>query len=98
VQAAGMLHIRAAVACIVLLVSIPALARSGAGFDLSWNTIEGGGITLSSGGAYTLAGTSGQADAGSMLGGSYTLAGGFWPGTVAQVPFAIFLPLILRDY
>lgn len=91
-------HARVALACLVLLVAVPALAQSGAGYDLSWNTIEGGGITFSSGGAYTLGGTAGQADAGSMSGGSYTLAGGFWPGSVARAPFELFLPLVLRGY
>jgi hypothetical protein len=63
---------------------------SGGGYDLSWNTIDGGGGT-SSGGTYSLAGTIGQHDAGpgstGMSGGppgsQYTLVGGFWPGAAA---------------
>ncbi|MEJ5312550.1 MAG: hypothetical protein WHX52_22515 [Anaerolineae bacterium] len=73
-----------------------ALAQSGGGYDLSWSTIDGGGHTFSSGGGYTLGGTVGQADAGALSGGSYTLAGGFWPG--AAVEYRIYLPLVLRNY
>ena len=76
----------------VLIVSI-ALAQTGSGYDLSWNTIDGGSES-SSGGSYSLSGTIGQPDAGTMSGGGYTLNGGFWPG--AAVPFKVFLPLILR--
>ena len=49
-------------------------------YDLSWQTIDGGGGT-SSGGGFSLNGTIGQPDAGVfMTGGSLALAGGFWPG------------------
>lgn len=47
-------------------------------FDLSWNTIDGGGILRSTGGAFELSGTIGQADAGPMTGGEFELTGGFW--------------------
>ncbi len=48
--------------------------------SISWWTVDGGGGT-SSGGAYTLSGTIGQADASTpMSGGAYTLTGGFWAG------------------
>jgi hypothetical protein len=54
-------------------------AQVGGGFDLSWNTIDGGGSTSpSTGGSYSLSGSIGQPDAGSMAGGSYTVQGGFW--------------------
>ena len=46
-------------------------------FDLSWHTVDGGGGT-SSGGTFVLRGTIGQPDAGDLVGGSFTLAGGFW--------------------
>jgi len=65
---------------LILISSIQAAAQSGGTYDLSWNTIDGGGGT-SSGGPYRLSGTIGQPDAGTMAGGSYILAGGFWPGT-----------------
>src|SRR5688572_32929568 len=59
-----------------------AYAQSGGGFDLSWSTIDGGGATFSTGGAYSLGGTVGQHDAGTQTGGVYTLTGGFWGVTV----------------
>jgi periplasmic protein TonB len=52
-------------------------------FDLSWWTVDGGGQTATSGGNYTLGGTSGQADAGALAGGNYSLSGGFWNSAVA---------------
>ena len=70
-----------------------ALAQSGGGYDLTWNTIDGGGGT-SSGGAYTLSGTIGQPDAGNLSGGVYTLNGGFWGGVLDLS--RIFLPVIMR--
>ena len=69
-----------------------ALAQPDSGYDLSWNTVDGGGGTLSSG-ALSLSGTVGQADAGTLSGGAYTLTGGFWG------PFAgasLFLPVLRR--
>ncbi len=50
-----------------------------AAYDLSWNTLDGGGAMWTTGGAYELSGTIGQSDAGTVLtGGQYTLTGGFW--------------------
>ncbi|MDQ7029063.1 MAG: hypothetical protein Q9O62_04460 [Ardenticatenia bacterium] len=54
-----------------------ALAQSGGGFNLSWNTIDGGG-GASTGGPYALNGTIGQPDASTLDGGASVLAGGFW--------------------
>ena len=64
----------------LLLFASPALAQSGGDYDLSWNTIDGGGGT-SAGGDFVLSGTIGQPDAGPLLtGGPYALSGGFWFG------------------
>ena len=79
----------------LLLLSGVALAQSGGGYDLSWNTIDGGG-TFSAGGGYSLGGTIGQADAGTLSGAGYTLSGGFWGGGVAA-GYRVYLPLVLRD-
>lgn len=70
----------------------PASAQSGGGYDLTWNTIDGGGGT-SIGGAYSLSGTIGQPDAGTMSGGAYTLNGGFWVDFLGN---KLNLPLIVR--
>jgi hypothetical protein len=83
---------------LAFLVALPALARSPsapkATFDLSWNTIEGGGAMNVSGGGYSLSGTMGQTDAGSLTGGSFSLVGGFWGGV--QDLYNLSLPLIMR--
>lgn len=68
----------------LLILSIPALSQTGGRYNLSWNTIDGGG-GVSSGGQYILRGTIGQPDAGYMAGGDYEMVGGFWSG----VPFCI---------
>jgi hypothetical protein len=60
-----------------LLAGTPAFAQN---FDLSWHTIDGGG-GASRGGDFTLSGTIGQSDAGSVMsGGEFELFGGFWSG------------------
>ena len=90
---------------IILLVTIVlflpvtvALAQSGGIYDLSWSSLDGGGYTFSSGGAYTLGGTIGQPDAGLLSGGSYTLGAGFWcGGAAAGGGYEIYLPLVLRN-
>jgi len=86
-----------AVIAVVLVLSVGAslaLAQSGGSYDLTWNTVDGGGATFSTGGSYSLGGTIGQADAGALSGGSYALAGGFWAGVAAT--FGIYLPLIMK--
>jgi len=65
-----------------------------AGYDLTWSSVDGGGVMNATGGAYTLGGTIGQPDAGAMSVSGYTLAGGFWHDWGAQ--FDVFLPLVVR--
>lgn len=48
-----------------------------ADYEIPWSTIDGGG-GVSIGGDYTVHGTIGQPDAGTMTGGNYALEGGFW--------------------
>jgi hypothetical protein len=81
------------VACLLLVVGSVA-AQTGGPYDLSWNTVDGGGYTFSAGGPYRLGGTIGQADTRLMFGGGYSLAGGFW--SKGRVPFGFYLPLLLR--
>ncbi len=73
--------------------SDPAAPQSG--YDLSWYTVDGGGATFSTGGPYSLGGTIGQPDAGSMSGGNYSLNGGLWGGAI--VKYNIYLPLVLKN-
>ncbi len=79
-----------------LAVVVGVSAQSGGGYDLTWNTIDGGGETFSTGGGYRLGGTVGQPDAGLLAGGGYSLLGGFWGGAVP--PYQVYLPLVLRNY
>jgi hypothetical protein len=52
-------------------------------YAIDWSTIDGGGGTVQ-GGSYTLSGTIGQPDASApLVGPTYTLTGGFWPGVGA---------------
>jgi hypothetical protein len=84
------------IALIVLVIAItawPSFAQSGGGYDLTWSTIDGGGGTSSNSG-YALAGTIGQAEAGVLSGGGYTLNSGFWPGS--SNGYRVFLPLIIK--
>jgi hypothetical protein len=46
--------------------------------------------------SYSLGGSIGQPDAGSMGGGSYQLNGGFWGG--ASINYNIYLPLVLKNF
>ncbi len=52
-----------------LLLWTGANAQSGGGYDLSWWTIDGGGITFATGGSFNLGGTVGQPDASNPLTG-----------------------------
>ena len=71
-----------------------ASAQTGGGYDLTWNSIDGGGATFSTGGGYSLGGTIGQADAGAASGGAYALSGGFWAGIPAN--YNAFVPIAMR--
>ncbi len=69
---------------------------SGAEYNLSWWTADGGGRTFSTGAGYSLGGAIGQPDAGLLAGSGYHLSGGFWSGAAAV--YNIYLPIILRAY
>ena len=74
--------------------ALPTVAQTGGVYDLSWNSIDGGGVTFATGGNYSLGGTIGQADAGVLSGGAYTLTGGFW--AALNTGGSTYLPLIRR--
>jgi hypothetical protein len=67
-----------------VMLLAPRLLRAQDSID--WWTADGGGGT-STNAQYSLTGTIGQPDAGTMGGGNYTLQGGFW-GVVAAVQTA----------
>ncbi|MEN3000855.1 MAG: hypothetical protein ABDI19_03310 [Armatimonadota bacterium] len=78
---------RMSIAALALLSLTLANAQSGGGYDLSWGTIDGGGITFATGGTFTLGGTVGQPDASDALtGGPFSLTGGFWFTAPACIP------------
>jgi hypothetical protein len=79
---------------IAAVMIVQARSSSSAAYDLSWNTIAGGG-GASSNGTYTLLGTIGQPAAGSIGSGNFALSGGFWSGALAE--YRIFLPLIVKS-
>jgi hypothetical protein len=83
----------------LLLATGPAYAQSGGPYDLTWNSIDGGGVTFATAGPYTLGGTAGQADAGVLQGGPYVLGGGFWMGGAASGgAYRVYLPVVVRNY
>ncbi|MCW5550734.1 MAG: hypothetical protein KIS67_01075 [Verrucomicrobiae bacterium] len=62
-------------------------------YAIDWYTIDGGGGT-STGGVYSVSGTIGQPDAGTvMTGGDYSLTGGFWSAVAVQTPGAPLLAI-----
>lgn len=96
---------------VVVLVGAAGLVgvvlAQGAEYQISRYLVVGGGT--SGGGGYGLGAFIGQADAGLLAGGSYTLAGGFGGGTAAgpsprpgptpppASPFnRLYLPLVIR--
>lgn len=85
-----------AAVALLLLLSSTTLAQTGGPYDLSWNSFDGGGTTFSTGGNYNLHGTIGQADAGLLTGGDYTVGGGFWKGGEQVFRFYVYLPIIVK--
>ena len=73
-------------------------------FDLSWYTMDAGGVMFSAGGDFELSGTIGQLDAGRVSGGGFTMTGGFWfetppgdcngTGTVDLIDYEDFEPCL----
>ncbi len=72
----------------------PVLAQPSATYDLSWWTIDNGGVAGLPAGSYSLSGTAGQPDAGLLSAGSYDLAGGFWQALITELKS--FLPMIIK--
>ena len=79
--------------CLVLVATVVLAAGD---LSLPWWTADGGG-GYSAGGEFTLQGTIGQADAGAMSGGPYTLSGGFWAsGEEILLEHDLYLPALIR--
>ncbi len=75
-----------------------ALVAAPAALSVPWWTVDGGGST-SRGGQFALSGTAGQADAGLLTGGPYSLNGGFWnpvTSAISGVTHRNYLPQARR--
>ena len=82
----------------LLLIGSAALAQSGGGYDLSWSTVDAGGLSFAGGGSYVLGATAGQPDAGQLSSGDYVLGGGYWGGGALVRPVrGVYLPVVVRD-
>jgi hypothetical protein len=79
----------ATLAMVLSVFSLQPLTASAQSYSIDWYKIAGGGGT-STGGTYSVSGTIGQPDAsGAMIGGNYSLTGGFWAlFQVVQTPGA----------
>jgi hypothetical protein len=78
-----------------LLVLLTLTEGAFAQYSIDWYKISGGGGT-STGGVYTVSGTIGQHDAGGpMIGGNYSLVGGFWSLYALQTPGGPLLSILL---
>ena len=75
----------AVVAVLSTAVILAAPQDPSAGFSIPWWTVDSGG-GASQGGSYRLSGSAGQADAGVLAGGVYTLTGGFWNAEELPTP------------
>ena len=69
---------------LLVLPCARASAQTGGGYDLRWNTFDGGG-GASTGASYVLTGTAGQPDTGPLNGGAYAISDGFWWSGVSTV-------------
>jgi hypothetical protein len=70
-------HTRFGVLILTLAIVPSAMAD---GWTIDWHTVDGGGAMFSTSATFSLGGTIGQPDAGSMTGGSFEITGGFWAG------------------
>jgi len=77
--------------CGIATALLAAPRAHGQPYELSWSSVDGGGVTSSSGGTFSLGGTIGQADAGgAMAAGLYTLRGGFWAVIAPEPALRLF--------
>ena len=73
------------------------ISASAQSYSIDWYKVSGGGRT-SVGGAYSVTGSIGQHDAsGPMIGGNFSLTGGFWSLLAVQTPGAPLLIIKLTS-
>ena len=84
------------VLALLLLLSTP-LIGGAQSYSIAWYKVAGGGGT-STGDVYSVSGTIGQHDAGGpLVGGNFSLAGGFWSLLAVQTPSAPTLRIVLTS-
>ena len=81
-----------------ILVALSLVTAAQAQFSINWFSVDGGGGT-SAGGPFSVSGTIGQPDAGSLAGGTFKLDGGFWsfrstPPPSAPSPLLLHIALL----
>jgi hypothetical protein len=90
---------RLVVLCLVALLFLVAIqvvrAAEAPALTLGWWTVDSGGGSIH-GGTFSINATVGQAEPGSLSGGSYSLVGGFWADLQAALE-KIFLPLVRKN-
>ncbi len=86
------------IACLAVLLIVSLVSAQESELTVGWFTIDGGGGLSTDGGQYTLLGTIGQPDAGTVVSDGYALSGGFHAVDGGGIAFthAVYLPLILR--
>jgi hypothetical protein len=60
------------------IVCAPAYAQSGSDYEMTWYTVDSGGVTFATGGDYEAGVTVGQPEMAVQTGGDYTVESGFW--------------------
>jgi hypothetical protein len=82
---------------LALILAAGAVLSAPNSLNVSWWTVDGGGAAPElNGGSYSLQGTTGQADAGAMGNGRYTLNGGYWNNSVTNPVYAVYLPVVVK--
>ena len=84
------MFIKQLIQCLLSTAVLLAANQAFGQYEINWFTIDGGGAMFSTGGTFALGGTIGQPDAQVapvMTGGTFELAGGFWP--VANVCYCL---------
>jgi len=82
----------------VLAAACPPLVRAQA-YTIGWSNLDSGGppALRMVGEPYTLAGSIGQSDAGTLAGGAFTILGGFWGAPIPRLLDAGSPPALAPD-
>jgi len=85
---------RLSVLLVLLTTALTAAAQSAPNYSIAWYKVAGGGGTSTSA-VYSVSGTIGQHDAGGpLVGGNFSLTGGYWSFPTVQTPGAPSLGIV----